>query len=510
MPYLFTSAQLAEIIAITPSIKTRLAMISMIGPRLTDPRAKVDFFLGLFRFSEEKEKVQEVLKARTHVISSNLFRQPGLNFVGGAGDCANSPMSVSSEGSNKPFLGIKGLAGARERVAKPIARSRTFDQLTTPQSAIVSASAPVTPVVAPAARTESKWSVAGSAPNPSITASPPRLPFVTSKSTESPSVTKEPYVPYSQRVNLSPDADKSKSHSSSTPSTARVSASEFASLGKVQRMIKSYSSRNELLEQEMGFNIPPNSANMRGKGTCAPFMKKERVLFEMHSEMSFVPPEDRNKLSPVTGSVTEDDGLSSECTSVEGSEGHESEDSAKTWRQALLTKETKGLSRDINRLSFERKKLVFSNSSASSSTCELSECSTNESSLRSDFDEPKSRTGTRARAPSMSRTPRRKSSREDSDEAFRRKNRRDSSMTVASSVCASATGKVKDLTLYKSMPSEGPVGEGPEGTPLYRYYELVRMNFVKNFEGIKQSELVFSMVDSEFLEHFGMNKVSTT
>jgi hypothetical protein len=484
----------------------------MIGPRLTDPRAKVDFFLGLFRFSEEKEKVQEILKARTHVISSNLFRQPGLNFVAGSGDCANSPMSVSSEGSNKPFLGIKGLAGARERVTKPIVKSRTIDQLTTPQSATVSAPATPTPIVSPPTPTQGKWSAPGAAPNPnpSNCTSPPRLPFVTSKSAESTSVTKEPYVPYSQRVNSSPDADKSQSDSSSTPSTAKVSASEFASLGKVQRMIKSYSSRNELLEQEMVFNIPAGSASNRsscGRGASAPLIKKERVLFEMHSDMSFVPPEDRNKLSPVTGSVTEDDGLSSECTSVEGSEGHESEDSAKTWRQALLTKETKGLGRDMNRLSFERKKLVFSNSSAGSSTCELSECSTNESSLRSDFDEPKSRSGTRARAPSMSRTPRRKSSRDDSVEAFRRKNRRDSSQSVASSVCATAIGKVKDLTLYKSMPSEGPVGEGPEGTPLYRYYELVRMNFVKNFEGIKQSELVFCMVDDEFLEHFGMNKV---
>lgn len=481
----------------------------MIGPRLTDPRAKVDFFLGLFRFSEEKEKVQEILKARTHVISSNLFRQPGLNFVAGTGDCANSPMSVSSEGSNKPFLGIKGLAGARERVTKPIVRSRTFDQLTTPQPAIVSAPATPTPDVAPTIRTDSKWSAPGAAPNPSYSTSPPRLPFVTSKSAESPSVTKEPYVPYSQRVSSSPDGDKPQSHSSCTPSAAKVTASEIVSLGKVQRMIKSYSSRNELLEQEMGFNLPAGNRSSCGKGVCGPLMKKERVLFEMNSEMSFVPPEDRNKLSPVTGSVTEDDGLSSECTSVEGSEGHESEDSAKTWRQALLTKETKGLSRDVNRLSFERKKLVFSNSSASSSTCELSECSTNESSLRSDFDEPKSRTASRARAPSMSRTPRRKSSRDDSVEAFRRKSQRDSSMAVASVACATVTGKVKDLTLYKSMPSEGPVGEGPEGTPLYRYYELVRMNFVKKFEGIKQSELVFSMVDSEFVEHFGMNKVSS-
>lgn len=482
-------------------------MIHLIGPRLTDPRAKVDFFLGLFRFSEEKEKVQEVLKARTHVISSNLFRQPGLNFVSGTGDCASSPMSVSSEGSNKPFLGIKGLAGARERVTKPIVKSR-LDQLTAPPQSIVSA--PVTPIASPPVRTESKWSAAGATPNPS--ASPTRLPFVTTKSTESSPATKEPYVPYSMRVNSSPDADKSQSScASSAPSAAREAASEFASLGKVQRMIKSYSSRNELLEQEIVNSIPSNSvATLRGRVGSASYMKKERVLFEMHSDKSFVPHEDRNKLSPVTGSVAEDDGLSSECTSVEGSEGHESEGSVKTWRQSLLTKETKGIGRDLNRLSFERKKLVFSNSSASSSTCELSECSTNESSLRSDFDEPKSRSSSRARTPSMSRTPRRKSSREDNVEAFRRKNRRDSSQGVASSVCVTTSGKVKDLTLFKSMPSEGPVGEGPEGTPLYRYYELVRMNFVKNFEGIKQSELVFAMVDGEFLEHFGMNKVSST
>ena len=42
MPFLFTSAQLTVLLEITPSVKTRLAMIMMLGPRLTDPRTKVE------------------------------------------------------------------------------------------------------------------------------------------------------------------------------------------------------------------------------------------------------------------------------------------------------------------------------------------------------------------------------------------------------------------------------------------------------------------------------------
>jgi hypothetical protein len=98
-------------------VKTRLAMIVLIGPRLLDPRAKIDFFLGLFRFSEEKEKVQEVLKTRTHVLTSSHYRQKELN----------SNLTPTGSGENsapKPFIAIPGLAKARERVTKPIVKTR--------------------------------------------------------------------------------------------------------------------------------------------------------------------------------------------------------------------------------------------------------------------------------------------------------------------------------------------------------------------------------------------------
>ena len=65
----------------------------------------------------------------------------------------------------------------------------------------------------------------------------------------------------------------------------------------------------------------------------------------------------------------------------------------------------------------------------------------------------------------------------------------------------------RDLSLYQNMPSEGPIEMDKDGNPLFRYYELVRMNFVKNYDGIKQSDLENYMIDLDFEKHFGMSKV---
>ena len=119
--YLFTSTQLIALVEITPSIKTRLSIITMIGPRLTDPRAKVNEFMGMFRYSEEKERVQEVLKARTQVLASSLFKPSGLSaaIVG----TSTTTSTTSTDGSPPtsavksaaPAFEIKGLAGVRPR-----------------------------------------------------------------------------------------------------------------------------------------------------------------------------------------------------------------------------------------------------------------------------------------------------------------------------------------------------------------------------------------------------------
>lgn len=73
LPYLFSSDQLQKILEVTPSVKTRITIFSLIGPRLTDPKAKSEYFIGLFRYSDEKLAVEEILKARTQTLASSVF-----------------------------------------------------------------------------------------------------------------------------------------------------------------------------------------------------------------------------------------------------------------------------------------------------------------------------------------------------------------------------------------------------------------------------------------------------
>ena len=93
VPYMFTSAQLMALIDLTLSVKTRIAMIQHVGPRLIDPRAKASQLVGLFRYSEEKEKVESVLKARTQAVMANtsLFRPQGLASTIGVAENNHHP-----------------------------------------------------------------------------------------------------------------------------------------------------------------------------------------------------------------------------------------------------------------------------------------------------------------------------------------------------------------------------------------------------------------------------------
>ena len=116
--YLFSSAQLITLMELTPSIKTRLSMISLVGPRLTDPKAKSEQLIGMFRYSEEKQRVTEVLKARTTVLASSLFKPSGLSSAIGMTAASSAAEDLSRSGVNKPVValsGIVGFAGARQK-----------------------------------------------------------------------------------------------------------------------------------------------------------------------------------------------------------------------------------------------------------------------------------------------------------------------------------------------------------------------------------------------------------
>lgn len=59
--YLFSSNYLFQLLDLTPSVKTRIAMILIVAPRLTDPKSNSLKLLDMFRFSEDKQQIQEVV-----------------------------------------------------------------------------------------------------------------------------------------------------------------------------------------------------------------------------------------------------------------------------------------------------------------------------------------------------------------------------------------------------------------------------------------------------------------
>jgi hypothetical protein len=111
VPYLFTSADLLQILAITASVKTRITFIKMIGPRLTDPKAKSAEIIGMFRYSEEKRQVEDVLKARAQTVSTTAFsvKPAGGVLAGGGRGAGRGGRGPAGRGAGRgPAAGGRG------------------------------------------------------------------------------------------------------------------------------------------------------------------------------------------------------------------------------------------------------------------------------------------------------------------------------------------------------------------------------------------------------------------
>lgn len=79
--YLFSSDDLIALVSITESVKTKMAIISTIGPRLTDPKAKPESITGLFRYSEEKEKVDKhCFHCQSMFVSISIYPSANLSI----------------------------------------------------------------------------------------------------------------------------------------------------------------------------------------------------------------------------------------------------------------------------------------------------------------------------------------------------------------------------------------------------------------------------------------------
>lgn len=89
-PFLFQSSDLIKLLDITTSIKTKIGIVGAIGPRLLDPRSQMDHIVGMFRYAEEKNQVEDIFKARIQHLNASIFKKsaltpPGAGRGGGRG-----------------------------------------------------------------------------------------------------------------------------------------------------------------------------------------------------------------------------------------------------------------------------------------------------------------------------------------------------------------------------------------------------------------------------------------
>ena len=87
--------------------------MSFTGPRLVDPKAKKDEIVGLFRYSEEKTKVSEVLKYRSQAIISNNRMSTGstLPSMSTSGNNNLNRAASLNTSSNRMSTGGGGRSG---------------------------------------------------------------------------------------------------------------------------------------------------------------------------------------------------------------------------------------------------------------------------------------------------------------------------------------------------------------------------------------------------------------
>lgn len=79
----------------------------MIAPRLVDPKAQQDYFVGLFRFSAEKDIVEKALKERAQVVNAGIFQVNCLDSSAPIVNTSEAPTNRNAKSGNPLFSGSK-------------------------------------------------------------------------------------------------------------------------------------------------------------------------------------------------------------------------------------------------------------------------------------------------------------------------------------------------------------------------------------------------------------------
>lgn len=112
-PFMFTCTDLIRLLNVTTSIKTKLAIVNGIAPRLSDPKAGLEQVTNLFRFAEEKSIVEDAFKSRIQTLTGAAFSRGGMLSPGG-GRGAGRGKGAGRGFGHRPSLESSGLTAAAE------------------------------------------------------------------------------------------------------------------------------------------------------------------------------------------------------------------------------------------------------------------------------------------------------------------------------------------------------------------------------------------------------------
>ena len=476
-PFLFTSEQLWALCEITPSVKTRLAMIAHLGPRLVDPKAKANQFIQLFRYAEEKERVESILKMRTNVLAASLFKPSSLSTALSSERTDHSGDNQQSNQATKPVpsttitsatttapFSIKGLVGARMKQqtganSSPMKTNGSHEALDSKSLHEVS----------PTQQQQSFYkNTFGSPSSPSLEQA--QAAQATSRSIQTLFLEVDTTVE-SSHVRLN-KAIKSSAfhHSSVASSSSSLSSSEVATLSRISYLRKS-PDPEVITTNTSSTNAPTATAGLSrgGSSTTGSHSKFTSKFVVTSSPEKGAAGSQHTFKSNSWMLLAEADDPCSVNTTNEGDFNDVDEQS------------------HIKRPSVRELCVNYDRTTKQTSTTTdtASSCSSPAVSPTKSWD----LWGTVMKTASF----------------FQSASGRPVVMNHLTSTVAGQIGA--DLGYYRDLPIEGPVGVDIHGIQQFRYQELLRKNFVKDYDGIVYpAELERHCIDDDFVLMFGINK----
>lgn len=565
--FLFSSDDLLQILDTTPSVKTRIRMIGLIGPRLTDPKAKASEILGLFRYAEEKNQVEEILKHRAHTVANNVYiskpaagpGRGGMMLGGGRGGRGRGgrgmrstspvpPVSITAAperettppGSSRRATSPAPIGGPKGCNPLDIKRSpRSSPPVDDDEEVMVGSRAPFSSIGAPDSEDVTPVSEIATPPPEVVTSPEPEASPVEVKppaqlapdvveSASSATIAEQLADSESTPTTQTPSIDVTPTTENATAETFNAIDVEIASVSSstsLAQQIDHATTPSVLLQHRPPRRSSVSDSVLRSLGLT------EETLDDAPEECWVEKYEKRiSQQEILVEQERKEEGADQEVLEVKTSNGPSSEQpAAENTAEAQEPVERKEEAGDESTVAKEDPTQLSGEPASPEPAAENSEAPATGILLlqytsqlmivglrawfrRISFTQSTPPAPTPPDASSLDRQPRsslQKLQEEKKVGLMRRLfERKEEAPEAKPELRREHVASDIRRSQLGNMPCEGPIGQDTSGRDLYTYHELVRRNAVKDFSGVNPNELELHLSDEEFIMRFNATKVT--